>query len=73
MKLRCIKDTEEVGLFRKSTQKIEGITEGKVYQTMLFSKVDGTQVAETSSGFLIFNDLEKWAIYPVELFRPEKE
>lgn len=82
MKLRCIRDSYKKthGIFRKTTEikQIEGLTEGKIYEGLPMSIVDGsigggTGNVRTEIKFLIFDDLERWKLRDISLFVPVKE
>lgn len=79
VKLICNQDsfTKTKGLFNKITykEKINGLTEGKIYVGYPVTSVSGDGnlgfgTIESRVDFLIFNDHEEWKTYQCDLFSP---
>lgn len=73
MKLVCISDTTQKGLFTKRTEKLKGLTKGKAYSVMLFSNASGYNTTSTSKEFLVYNDIGQWETYDLSRFKPVEE
>lgn len=67
MKLICIKNEINVGVFKNKTEKVN-LTIGKVYDGCAIS-ADTFPIVDDCE-FLIYNDLKKWELYDVDLFEP---
>lgn len=77
MKIKCIQDhwpASEgfLGIGAHGPEKINGLTEGKVYKACVINKLSGGGNTSVSNNlkFLIYNDDEEWADYQLNLFIP---
>lgn len=69
MKLKCVDNKKETGIFNKTISKVEGLTVGKIYNASTVFDVSGGYSRDPC--FLVYNDDSQWKTYPTKYFVPE--
>jgi hypothetical protein len=73
MKVKCIKDTQEIGVWKTTIEKIEGITKGKVYdaEVIPFGYLGiHADIGGDNIHFFIWDDDKEWNVFDTFLFEP---